>query len=134
MSSLPLPHSTRIGLQTFAASSPVMTRRTPGILSASRTSTDLMRACACWLRTKATLTVSGSLTSSTYWARPSRYFGSSSRFTDAPKGRTVGIAGSSRRSEDLMLDVRQHAFAEQSKRIHDVPVRQTRELRLHDET
>ena len=53
------------GVQTFARSAPVKTRRTPRTSFAAAVSIEVMRAWAKWERTKATCTMRGSTMSST---------------------------------------------------------------------
>ena len=55
---------------TLASSAPVTTAITPGDFFAASAAIDLMRACACGERTKATCAMRGSVTSLTYCPRP----------------------------------------------------------------
>src|SRR4051794_9697825 len=70
---------TRIGL-TRGRSAAVKTR----LRASGGTAIDLIRACACGLRTNATSIVPGSLMSGTNWPRPCRCRASSLRNNDAP--------------------------------------------------
>src|SRR3954468_8492585 len=82
------------GLTAFPLSSPGPRMRsptelacTPGIFAAALTSTDLMRACACGLRTSDACSMPGSCTSKEYRARPVTFSGPSMRGTLWPTTR-----------------------------------------------
>ena len=72
------------GPVSCAASSPVITAATPGSASAARLSIDLMRACACGLRSTAACAMFGSAMSSMKRPRPARKRGSSLRSMRVP--------------------------------------------------
>ena len=77
----------RVGIQwrpAFSRSAPVMTARTPGILSASVASMPLIVACAYGLRTMSSQSWPGRLTSSMYSPWPRMKRGSSLRLTEWP--------------------------------------------------
>src|SRR3954452_22743088 len=86
-----------VGIQwrpAFSRSAPVMTARTPGILSASVASMLLMVAWAYGLRTMSSQSWPGRLTSSMYWPWPRMNRGSSLRLTEWPMPPTSGVVWS----------------------------------------
>ena len=86
-----------VGIQcspAFSRSAPVMTARTPGILSASEASMHLILAWAYGLRTMSSHSMPGSTTSSMYSPAPRMNRGSSLRLTEWPMPPTSGVVRS----------------------------------------